>query len=332
MPTGVWFPHARAVELRSEPAERPADDALVVEAVASAVSHGTEMLVYRGNVPEELALDLPTLRGSYAFPIKFGYASVGRVAAAGADVRGIQVGDHVFVHHPHQDRYTVAAHRAVRLPEGLPPERGVFLANLETAVNVALDTHPRIGEIVAVFGQGVVGLLVTQLLRRAGTSVLAVDPIAARRRLALQCGADAVAAPEDARALVLERTAGRGADAVVEVSGSAGALQEAIECAAFQAPVVVASWYGTKPVSLRLGGSFHRARLRLVSSQVGHLDPALAPRWDTARRLALARDLLSELVLDPLVTHRIPFRDAARAYALVDEHPEETVQVVLTYD
>ena len=187
------------------------------------------MLVYRGNVPEELALDLPTLEGSYAFPIKFGYASVGRVVAAGDRAGEIGVGDLVFVHHPHQDEYVVPAARVVRLPADLPPERGVFLANVETAVNVVLDAHPRLDETVAVFGQGVVGLLVTQLLRRAGARVIAIEPIELRRRLASVCGADAAIRPDQAHALVMGRTSERGADIVIEVSGAAAALQEAIE-------------------------------------------------------------------------------------------------------
>lgn len=332
MPTGVWFPAARSVELRRENASPLGVHDVRVRAVVSGVSHGTEMLVYRGQVPEELALDLPTLDGSYSFPIKFGYASVGRVAATGAAVTRVVPGDLVFVHHPHQDEYVVPETALVRLDGVRDPEQGIFLANTETAVNVVLDAHPRLGEVAAVYGQGVVGLIITQLLRRAGARVIAVDPIALRRDLALRCGAEASVVPDDAPRAIHEHTAGRGADLAIEVSGSAAALQQAIDAVAFQGTVIVASWYGTKPVTLRLGARFHRARVRIASSQVGSVDPALAPRWDGERRLALARELLGDLVLSPLVTHRIPFERAADAYALVDAHADETVQVLLTYD
>lgn len=327
----VWFPRAREVELREEPIRRPGQGEVRVRALASGLSHGTEMLVYRGEVPPDLALDLPTLAGSYSFPIKFGYASVGRVVEAGSGA-DLAPNDVVFVHHPHQQEYVVSAAAAIRLPDRLPPELGVFLANCETALNVVLDAHPRLGEEVVVFGQGVVGLLVTQLLQRAGASVTAVEPIALRRELALRCGADEAITPEDAPERIQARTNGRGADVVIEASGSARALQLAIDAAAFQASVVVCSWYGSKPVSLDLGSRFHRARLRLISSQVSQLDPALAPRWDRQRRLETAVALLSELVLSPLITHRIPFARAAEAYELVDQRPEETVQVILTYE
>lgn len=331
MAASVWFPRAREVELRDETVGAPGAGEIRVRAIASGLSHGTEMLVFRGEVPQDLALDLPTLAGSYAFPIKFGYASVGRVVATGAGVAHLAPGDHVFVHHPHQEEYVVSAAAAVRLPQRLPPELGVFLANCETALNVVLDAHPRLAEEVVVIGQGVVGLLVTQLLRRAGASVTAVEPIELRRELALRCGADEAIAPGAALTRIAARTNGRGADVVIEASGNARALQLAIDAAASGASVVVCSWYGTKPVSLDLGTHFHRARLRLVSSQVSQLDPALAPRWDRERRIETARALLDELVLAPLITHRIPFASAAEAYELVDRRPEETVQVILTY-
>jgi 2-desacetyl-2-hydroxyethyl bacteriochlorophyllide A dehydrogenase len=332
MSASVWFPRAREVELREETLRAPGTGEIRVRALASGLSHGTEMLVFRGQVPPDLALDLPTLAGSYGFPIKFGYASVGVVSGVGAGVSGLGPGDQVFVHHPHQDEYVVTAASAVKLPPRLPAEAGVFFANCETALNVVLDAHPRIGEEVVVFGQGVVGLLITQLLQQAGASITAVEPMKLRRDLAVRCGADDVVAPDAAIERIMARTNGRGADVVIEASGNASALQLAVDAAAFQAPVVVCSWYGSKPVSLDLGSRFHRQRLRLVSSQVSQLDPALAPRWDRRRRRDTAVGLLSELVLGPLVTHRIPFSRAAEAYALVDQRPEETVQVILTYD
>jgi len=332
MAGSVWFPRAREVEIRSETVGAPGVGEVRIRAIASGLSHGTEMLVFRGQVPANLALDLPTLAGSYGFPIKFGYASVGQVIAVGAGVAGLAPGDRVFVHHPHQQEYLASAAAAVRLPDRLPPELGVFLANCETALNVVLDAHPRLGEEVAVIGQGVVGLLLTQLLNLAGARVTAVEPIAIRRELAMRCGADEAVTPDDALARIATRTNGRGADVVIEASGNANALQLAIDAAAFQSAVVVCSWYGTKPVSLDLGSRFHRARLRLVSSQVSELDPALAPRWDRQRRREISLSLLGELLLGPLITHRIPFARAAEAYELVDQRPEETVQVILTYD
>jgi 2-desacetyl-2-hydroxyethyl bacteriochlorophyllide A dehydrogenase len=331
--SALWLAAPQRVELRTEEIPPPGPDQVLVRARLSAISHGTEMLVYRGEVSSDLPLDLPTLAGSFAFPIKYGYASVGEVEAIGGNVETLHPGDLVFTLHPHQDRYLVPASLAVLLPVGTGPESAVFYANLETAVNVILDAGIRFGETVVVFGQGVVGLLITMLARRSGSGqVIAVDPIARRRERAIAAGADAALNPgADLSDRVHDLTGGRGADVVIEVSGVPAALKQAIACAAVQGTVVVASWYGTKTVPLILGGNFHRGRLRIVSSQVGMIDPALTPRWTFARRREVVVSLLGDLPLADLITHRAPFSHAADAYRLVDQRPDETVQVVLDY-
>jgi 2-desacetyl-2-hydroxyethyl bacteriochlorophyllide A dehydrogenase len=291
------------------------------------------MLVYRGEVPGDLPLDLPTLAGGYGFPIKYGYAAVGSVLDVGSGVASLSPGDPVFVHHPHQSAFVVPADLPVRLPDGLDPARGVLFANLETAANVVHDAHPRLGETALVFGAGVVGLLVAQLLKEAGARVLVVEPLQSRRELALAVGADGAFAPGGNLAgRVLEVTGGRGADVAVEVSGSGEALQGAIDVVADEGTVVAASWYGTEPVTLALGGRFHRGRVRVRSSQVGRQAPELSPRWDRRRRTALVLDLLPRLRLGTLITHRIPFEEAPEAYRMLDEGNGGAVQVVFVHD
>lgn len=331
-------------ELRAAEAPAPGPGEVRIRTVASGVSAGTELLVYRGEVSPELPLDLPTLEGSFGFPIKHGYAAVGRVLEVGPEVPGrkpepeLQPGVAVFVHHPHQSMFTVPASAAVPLPAGLDPELGVFAANLETALNILHDAPVRLGETAAVFGQGVVGLLVTQLLRLAGVAVLAVEPHARRVQLSRALGAEAVFEPQREPGLepglveeLRAASGGRGVDVAFETSGSPAALQEAIDSVAQEGTVVVASWYGTKPVSLQLGGNFHRGRVRLVSSQVGRLNPQTAPRWDHRRRLQTALGLLERLRLGDLISHRLPFDRAPEAHRLLDESPGEVVQLVLDY-
>jgi 2-desacetyl-2-hydroxyethyl bacteriochlorophyllide A dehydrogenase len=333
VPEAVWFPAAGQVEIRGEPDAATGPDQVRVRALASGLSAGSELLVYRGQVPPDLKPDLPTIGGDFSFPIKFGYASVGRVAEVGSRVERPALDDLVFVHHPHQTEYVVPADAPVRLPRELAPEVGVLAANLETAVTVTLDAHPRLGEAVLVMGQGVVGLLVTMLLRRVGAGpIVTVDAHERRRSASLAAGADhALPAGADLVERVHEVTRGRGADVAVEASGSPAALQGCIDAVAFGGTIVVASWYGTRDATLALGGAFHRRRLRIISSQVSTLDPAVAPRWDRVRRTALVTELLRTLPLADLITHRYPFRDAAAAYRLLDEAPEECVQVVLNY-
>jgi 2-desacetyl-2-hydroxyethyl bacteriochlorophyllide A dehydrogenase len=328
----LWFTAPRTATLREESVPPPGPGQVRVETIASAVSAGTEMLVYRGEVPQHLPLDLPTLQGTYGFPIKYGYAAAGRVLDTGPGVEQLSAGDPVFVHHPHQEVFVVPARMPVRLPEGLDPLLGVFVANLETAINVVHDAPLRLGETVLVLGGGVVGLLVARLLRLAGAgAVLVVDRLQRRRKLALAAGADHALGIEGLNERIMEITGGRGVDVAIEASGSGDALQAAIEAVATEGTVVVASWYGTRPVTLDLGEHFHRGRVRLRSSQVGRLDPELAPRWDRDRRTETVIALLDKLELGNLISHRLPFDEAAEAYPLLEERPSEAVQVVFTY-
>jgi len=332
----LWFSRARKAELREEEVETPRGDEILVEALYSGISHGTEMLVYRGEVPPDLELDtsLKTMKGSFRFPIKYGYSSVGKVVQVGPEASRLNLDDVVFVHHPHQTHYIVSEDVAVKLPQGVPPILGVFTANLETAFNCLLDAGIRPGDSVAVFGQGVIGLLVTQLMKRYGADrVFAVDGIGRRREVSEELGADVAIDPHghDPAQAIRELTGGEGADVVVEASGAPEALEGAIGSVAFEGLVVVLSWYGVKPVTLHLGKEFHRQRVTIRSSQVSHLNPALGPRWSTKRRMDTVLRLLARLRLEELISDIVPFEQAPGAFEKIDSRPEEVLQVVLSY-
>lgn len=333
-PSAVWFTAKKHVAILPEDLPPIKPSQIRVESVISAISHGSEMLAYRGQVDANLQLDLPTLAGGYGFPLKYGYANVGRVTEKGRGVVGPKPGALVFTLHPHQTEYIVEASRAIELPEGLAPDDAVFAANMETAVNALLDQPIRLGESVVVMGQGIVGLLIGILARRAGAGqVIAVDPFPLRRRVSLDSGTDIALEPGDGLSREIRRlTDGRGADVVFEASGAPAALQQAIDCAAREATVVACSWYGTKQVDLSLGERFHRDRVRIRSSQVGQLDPSLSARWDRKRRTGVVLGLLDEIRPGRFITHRLPFAKAAEAYRLIDRRSEETLQVALTYE
>ncbi len=178
-----------------------------------------------------------------------------------------------------------------------------------------------------------VGLLVTRMLALAGAGrVMAVEPLEPRRGISLEMGSDEALAPDESlRDRVMEATGGRGADVVVEVSGSGAALRAAVETVATEGTVVVASWYGTKSVPLPLGGNFHRGRVRLRSSQVGRINPDLAPRWDRDRRARTVLDFLPHLRLEKLLVRRVSFSQAPEAYRLVEQEPGAAVAVILTH-
>jgi alcohol dehydrogenase len=283
-------------------------------------------------VPDDIPLDetIDALDGTATYPLSYGYATVGTVSAAGADVADEWVGRRVFAFHPHASHFCVAPESLIRLPPAVDDEDAVLLAMVETAVSLAMDGRPRVGERVAVFGQGVVGLLTTALLSRFPLSRLVTfDNYAARRERSRSLGADASLAP-DAVDEAFQRGDGR-ADLTYEVSGNPAALDEAIATTGDDGRVVVGSWYGCKPTTLDLGGRFHRSHIRLQSSQVSRIDSVHTGRWDKARRMDVVLDLLSDLAPSELVTHRLPVEEAPRAYQLLEQSPEETLQVLLEY-
>jgi 2-desacetyl-2-hydroxyethyl bacteriochlorophyllide A dehydrogenase len=331
----VWFTAPRCAELRRADVGPCDPDGIVVEAIASGISHGTEMLIFRGEGPADQKVTPSTCEGTSMgeFPIKYGYQNVGRVVEAGSDTT-FKPGDLVFVRFPHQDLYTVKVDPELvyRIPSYEDPEIAVFGNLLDVALNATLDVPVRLGDVVVVFGLGVVGMFCAQLARRTAGKLIVVDPIPARRSLALRFGADLAVSPLEAVDAVNDMSEGRGADIVFEASGATSALQTAIQSAAFEGTVVVVSWYGVKPVQLVLSPEFHMRRLRMVSSQVNVIGSGLQPRWDVQRRMNVVFDLLPSLHPKELITHRIPFDNAPEAYRLIDEEPESVLAVVLNYD
>jgi threonine dehydrogenase-like Zn-dependent dehydrogenase len=319
----LYFVRPGAVELRREPLV-PQPGQVRVRSRLMGISHGTELLAFRGQLPAGLEADpfLKSLSGGLDYPLKYGYSNCGVVEGAGR---------RVFAFYPHQDLFDADAAELVSLPPGVSDEQAVFLPNLETALGIVHDAGPRLGECVLVAGLGVVGLLVSALLLRAGAGlVIGVEPHALRREWAQRLGCRTLS-PEQARlgGRIAELTGGRGPDAAVNCSGSEAGLQLAVDTLCFEGTLVEASWYGSRPVTLKLGAAFHRRRLRLVSSQVSCVASALGPRWDKRRRLALALAMLPGLDPSVWITHRFPLSRAQEAFELLDRNPERVLQVVL---
>lgn len=320
-----------ATEDEARAAALPPPGQVWVRTLVSALSAGTELLAFRGQIAPGTVLDetLASLgTGTFQYPFRYGYAAVGEVMAAGTGVAPAWVGRRVFAFQPHATAFVAAVGELVPVPDGLAPERAVLLAHMETAVNLVLDGAPLIGEQTLVIGQGTVGLLVSALLSRFPLATLTVcEPLPHRAATARRFGAH--------RALEADQVVGalgdHGADLVYELSGDPAALDLAIAAAGHEARIVIGSWYGSKRASVDLGGRFHRRRLRLVSSQVTHIAPALSARWNRQRRFALAWKALQEIDTLPLISHRVRFTDAQAAYELIDRHPDQVLQVLLEY-
>ena len=296
--SALWYRGPKQVELRQEVIPPPGAGEVRVKTIYSAISRGTESLVFGGRIPvgEFQRMRAPFMTGDFPFPVKYGYAAVGQIENGSDPLRGKTV----FALYPHQTAFNIPSGAAVALPEGVPPLRAVLAANMETALNGVWDAAPGPADRIAVVGAGVVGSLVAYLCGRiAGTDVTLVDINSSRAELAGKLGVS-FAEPGNAKA---------DCDLVVHASGSPDGLRTALELAGDEATVLEMSWYGDAPVTAMLGGPFHSRRLRLVSSQVGHIAPSHRPRWTHGRRLAAAIALLNDPRLDALLAPAVAFGD-----------------------
>ncbi len=326
----LWFTAARTAEILQQPVTPPGPGQVMVRAIVSLVSSGTELLIYRGEGAGELGLE--TCEGSFKFPVKYAYQVVGEVVAAGPG-SSYAPGQIVFARHPHQSLFTMNSESALitGVPHEMDPDRAVFVNLTAVALTTQLDVPVRFGDCVVVFGQGTVGSLAAQLARRTAGTVVAVDPLPGRRERALSWGADLAVAPDDAAEAVAAASSGRGADIAIEASGTGAALQAAINVTGQEGTIVAVSFFGNKVIPLVLAPEFHYRRQRIISSQVSTLGAGLQPRWSLGRRDRVAFSLLAEDWLQTPVTHRLPFAAAPEAYRLLDRHPDEAIGVLLDY-
>jgi 2-desacetyl-2-hydroxyethyl bacteriochlorophyllide A dehydrogenase len=305
----------------------------LVQTICSAISPGSEMLIYRGQFPRQLADAHDFISASLDYPLAYGYAAVGRVMEVGRAVDPSWAGQLVFAFQPHCSRFITAPDSLFPIAD-LSPDCACFLPHMETAVNFVQDAAPIVGERALVLGQGIIGLLTASLLAEFPLEKLVTADCYELRRVASQ--AIGVTASLDPNAPGFRAQAHsileQGADLSIEVAGSPAALDDAIALTRFSGRVVIGSWYGEKRATLDLGGSFHRSRLRLISSQVSSIAPELSSRWDKARRFEVTRQALRRIQPQKWITHRFRIEQAAEAYGLLDENSRETIQVLFEYN
>jgi len=319
----LWFTAPFSVELRrARERERLRPGQLRARALASGISQGTELLLFKGEGPTPFDPSLDEA-GAPTYPRRYGYAWVGEVVESLSAAH--RLGARVFALRPHGDEHCLDGAQARLLPADVPAARAVLSANLETAINVVWDAGLGLGDEVVVIGGGVVGLLAGHLAKRSGASrVLLVEPAAARREAALALGFDSASSPDGIHVPAM-------ADVVIEASGNPACLELAIALARDEATIVAASFYGARVAPLGLGSDFHRRRLTLRASQVSRLPPARAPRWSFERRFALVCELLKDPVLDRLLEPPTPFDDAPAAYARLANAPGSALQTLFGY-
>ncbi len=328
----LWYVGPGQVEVRAGELSPPDDGQVLVRTLYSGISAGTELLAYRGEIDPDLPLDetIGALGGTFRYPFRYGYSCVGRVEANRSELGHLDEGALVFALHPHQDRFVAAPHDLVPLA-GVTPRLATLFPLVETALQITLDTGCRLEELVVVFGLGAVGLLTAVLLGRAGARVVGVEPQAWRRAVAADAGVDAVS-PDDLPAALAARGAEHGVPLAVEVTGNPAVLGLVLPLLAHEGTVLVASWYGTKEVSLPLGAEFHRRRLTIRSTQVSSIPAHQRERWSVERRRVAVSALLPVLPLEALATHTLPFDRAPEAFAALAGRQDGLLHAALCYE
>jgi threonine dehydrogenase-like Zn-dependent dehydrogenase len=305
----------RRVEIRELPEPRPGAGEVLVRTRFSGISGGSERLVYRGEVPEDLALDdtIGALRGCFRYPFPYGYSCVGEVESWDRLV---------FAFQPHQDVFAAPVGDLIPLP-AVDPASATLFPLVETALQVTLDAAAGYRDRVIVLGAGVLGMLTALLLHRAGHNPICAEPQEWRRVLAGELGVTAVPPEELAQQEV---------PLVIDASGNPRAPAFALSLLAHEGTLLIASWFGAQQVELPLGGAFHRRRLTIRSTQVSTIPAGLSARWTPVRRRAEAAALLPVLPLTELTTDTFPFERAADAFRAIDEAKTGLMHAVLGYD
>ena len=294
----LWYVGPNRAEIRAETLAVEGPGEVRIEALYGGISRGTERLVFTGRVPasEYTRMRAPFMAGDFPFPVKYGYATVGRVVA-GPDAL---IGRTAFALHPHQTAFILPADRVALLPADVPASRGVLAANMETALNALWDAAPGPADRIAIVGAGVVGSLCAWLAGKLpGAEVTLIDIDKSRAAIATALGVR-FALPDGAPGEC---------DLVIHASASQAGLATALQLAGNEATVVELSWYGTGEIAVPLGEAFHSRRLRLISSQVGQVAPSHRPRWSHARRMEAALALLADPALDAVIAPAVDFHD-----------------------
>jgi len=343
----IYFTAPRQVEIREETLPVLGADEVLVETTCSAISAGTEMMIYHNRFPRDLEADsvIPSLRGGFEYPLAYGYAAAGRVVEVGNKVNTDWLKKEVFSFQPHTSHFITTPDSLFPIPKTLTPETACFLPNMETAVNLVQDAAPIIGERALILGQGVVGLLTASLLKEFPLEILVTsDCYELRRKASREIGVnesfDSISPEENSSNQISlnqkpsqQHQSGytQNFDLSFELTGSPAALDDAIALTTFSGRVVIGSWYGEKRAEVDLGGAFHRSRIKLISSQVSTIAPELSGRWDKARRFEVAWEALKRIQPQKWITHRFPIEKADKAYQLLDESQQETIQVIIEY-
>ncbi len=343
MPEVVSFAGPRHVGLVPFDPEPLAAGAVRISTWYSGISAGTELTAYRGSNPyltstwdasARLFVEGPP---SFAYPVVgWGYSEVGEIVEAAPDVEAPRVGELVYGIWGHRSEAVIPAtavrDQVWRADDALS---GCFARVGAIALNAVLAADPRLGERVAVFGQGVVGLLATRLATLSGAEVVAVDTQPRRLDVARAMGAVETwpaDVPGGAGAAV-RAWSGGGVDSAIELSGSDRAIHEAVRSVLVDGTVVASGFYQGGAARLRLGEEFHHNRVHIVASQISDTPVALGARWNRSRlvRTFMHQVAAGRIDTGSLVSDVVDAADVSAVFERLDRGDPEILQAVLRF-
>lgn len=335
----LYFTGPRSVIIHEEAVPPLQPDQVLVRTLLSAISPGTELLVYRQQISfgQPLDVSIQSLSGDIQYPLKYGYSVVGKVISAGLEIDPAWIGKTIFTFHPHETMFSACLNELLEIPQGIDPLDAVFLPNMETAVNFVMDGRPVLGEKVLVLGQGIVGLLTNSILAQFPLkNLVTLDLFPLRRRVSQQSGAQISLDPNSRDSIsqikaLFSDEHSSGADLTYEISGNPEALNTAIELTGYDGRIIIGSWYGSKTVNLKMDESFHRSRIKLISSQVSTIAPGFLGRWTKVRRIQAVWQMIEKIRPSKFISRQLPLTEAPEAYRVLDENPGEAIQIIFTY-
>ncbi len=315
----LWHIDPTQSEIRKEILPEIKEGELRIKTIYSLVSQGTETLVALGKVPTILWKDMtvPYMKGSFSFPVAYGYSVVGRVEEGAEE----WLGKVIHCMHPHQDYFIINKNDVHFLPDSVSPLKATLASNLETAVNAVWDAQVQIGDRILLFGFGLIGALTALVLKEIpGVKIQVVEINEQRKAKAISLGFDCENIPDKNKY-----------DICFNTTGNEKALQQAIESAGKEGKIVEMSWYGNKAVSLNLGHSFHSHRKQIICSQVSKIPSVKSARWDYKRRKDLVFDILKSESFDMLIESVTLFNATPLLFQNLRENKKTSICKIIKY-
>jgi len=317
-----------------------------VKSRLSAEKHGTTLIMYRGSssfsnkmFDRDLGIFVPKPYGERKiswgdFPIKLGNMTVGIVTEVGNEVKSFKVGDRVYGYLPIRETHTVDEKQVELAPPELSDEDLVCIDPATVSLMAVREGNVRVGDKVAIFGLGAIGLMTVQMAKLSGARlVIGVEPIEKRRRLAEKYGADMLFDPSTCDAgLEIKKITG-GVDVSIDTSGSYQALHQAIRATSYGGAIVPVSWYHGEAKGLNLGEEWHFNRYLMISGARVESEPYRDyPRWNRKRVYETVIELFKKKKLTSKgLLSIVHFDEVIETYRMIDEKPEEIIKLGVIY-